>query len=69
MYKPKKHKLNDMELRIKNTILPTIDYTKHKVVSYSQYSIYATCPHRWALKHIEKKYSIIIIDNSTNYNF
>ena len=44
-----------MELRIKNTILPVIDYKQHKVVSYSQYSTYATCPFRWALKHIEKK--------------
>jgi hypothetical protein len=55
MYKPKKKKLSDMELKIKHHIFPEIDYKVNKVISYSQYSTYATCPHRWALKHIEKK--------------
>lgn len=51
----KKRQLSDIEYKIKNYKLPIIDYSFQKVVSYSQYAIWRTCPHRWALKHIEKK--------------
>jgi hypothetical protein len=50
-----KKKLSEIELKIKNTQLPEINPAFHKVVSYSQFSMWSTCPHRWALKYIDKK--------------
>jgi len=50
-----KKKLSDVELKIKNAQLPEINPAFHKVVSYSQFSMWSTCPHRWALKYIDKK--------------
>jgi hypothetical protein len=50
-----KSKLSDIELRIKNHTPPEINYSFQRSVSYSQYSIYATCPHQWYLSYIENK--------------
>jgi hypothetical protein len=50
-----KSKLSEIELRIKNHTLPEINYSFQRSVSYSQYSIYATCPHQWYLSYIENK--------------
>ena len=30
-----------------------IDYTKDKVVSFSQYSMYKSCPHKWYLQYVK----------------
>jgi hypothetical protein len=49
-----KKKLIEIEKKIKNTVLPVIDYSYQKSVSYSQYSIYKQCPHRWSLEYIYK---------------
>ena len=50
-----KKKYTEIELKIKNYIAPEINHAFQKSVSYSQYSMWAACPHRWALKYIENK--------------
>jgi len=50
-----KKKYSEIELKIKNHQLPIVHPVFQKSVSYSQYSMWATCPHRWALKYIENK--------------
>jgi len=50
-----KKKYSEIELKIKNHSLPEINHAFQRSVSYSQYSMWATCPHRWALKYIENK--------------
>ena len=50
-----KKKYSEIELKIKNYITPEINHTFQRSVSYSQYSMWAACPHRWALKYIENK--------------
>jgi len=50
-----KKKLSEIEQRIKNFTPPEINYALHRNVSYSQFSMWSACPHRWALKYIEKK--------------
>jgi hypothetical protein len=50
-----KPKLSEIELRIKNHTPPEINYSFQRSVSYSQYSIYATCPHQWYLSYVENK--------------
>ena len=50
-----KAKLSEIELRIKNHTPPEINYSFQRSVSYSQFSIYATCPHQWYLSYIENK--------------
>jgi len=50
-----KSKLTEIELRIKDYILPEINYSFQRSVSYSQYSIYSTCPHQWYLSYVEMK--------------
>jgi hypothetical protein len=50
-----KSKLSEIELRIKNHTPPEINYSFQRSVSYSQYSIYATCPHQWYLSYVENK--------------
>ena len=30
-----------------------IDFTKDKVVSFSQYSMYKSCPHKWYLQYVK----------------
>ena len=50
-----KAKPSEIELRIKNHTPPEINYSFQRSVSYSQYSIYATCPHQWYLSYIENK--------------
>jgi hypothetical protein len=50
-----KKKLTEIELKIKKYTPPEINYAFQRSVSYSQYSIWAQCPHRWALKYIENK--------------
>jgi len=47
-----KKKLTEIEKKIKNTVLPVIDYSYQKSVSYSQFSIHQQCPHRWSLEYI-----------------
>lgn len=43
-----------------------IDYSKNKTISYSQYSMYKTCPHNWYLQYV-KKYKKF--ENSINLTF
>jgi hypothetical protein len=50
-----KSKLSEIEIRIKNHTPPEINYAYQRNVSYSQYSIYATCPHQWYLSYVENK--------------
>ena len=48
-----KPKLTEIELSIKKYIPPEVNPAYQRSVSYSQYSMWATCPHRWAMKYIE----------------
>jgi hypothetical protein len=50
-----KKKLNEIELKIKKHTPPEINYAFQRSVSYSQYSMWSTCPYRWSLKYIENK--------------
>jgi len=50
-----KKKLSEIELKIKKHTLPEINYSFQRTVSYSQYSIYSTCPHQWYLTYVENK--------------
>jgi hypothetical protein len=51
-----KNKLSGIELKVKKHTLPEINYSFQRSVSYSQYSIYSTCPHQWYLSYIENKH-------------
>jgi hypothetical protein len=50
-----KSKLSEIELKIKNHTLPEINHAFQRSVSYSQYSMWASCPHKWYLKYVENK--------------
>ena len=50
-----KKKLTEIEKKIRDTPFPTINYSYQRTVSYSQYSIYSTCPHKWYLTYVENK--------------
>lgn len=50
-----KKKLSEVELKIKNYQAPEINPAFHKTVSYSQYSVWAKCPHQWYLTYVENK--------------
>jgi hypothetical protein len=41
---------------VKETKLPEIDYSKNKVISFSQYQIFEQCPHKWALLYRDGHY-------------
>ena len=42
--------------KIQQIKLPEIDYRFQKALSYSQFSTYMGCPHRWALRYKEGRY-------------
>jgi hypothetical protein len=50
-----KSKLSEVELRVKNFTLPEINHSFQRTVSYSQFSMYSTCPHQWYLSYVENK--------------
>ncbi len=50
-----KKKLTDIELKIKNHQPPEINYKYSRTVSYSQFSNWASCPHRWYLTYVKNK--------------
>ena len=50
-----KKKLSEIELKIKNYQKPEINHAFQKSVSYSQFSMWASCPHKWYLTYIENK--------------
>jgi hypothetical protein len=50
-----KKKYSDIELKIKNYSLPEINHAFERSVSYSQYSMWASCPHKWYLTYVENK--------------
>lgn len=50
-----KSKLSEVELKIKHHTPPEINYQFQRSVSYSQFSIYSTCPHQWYLTYVEEK--------------
>ena len=39
---------------INNTVVPEMDWDKYKMVSYTQFSAWSECPHRWKLMYIDK---------------
>ncbi len=43
-----------------------IDYSTQKAISYSQYSMYKTCPHNWYLQYVKKHKKF---ENSINLTF
>jgi hypothetical protein len=48
-----KKKLPPIVKEIKNKILPQIDFSSQKLVSYSQLSMYLDCPKKWSLQYKE----------------
>ena len=50
-----KKKYTEIELKIKNYIAPEINHAFQRSVSYSQYSLWASCPHKWYLTYVENK--------------
>jgi hypothetical protein len=50
-----KSKLSEIELAIKYHTLPEINYAFQRSVSYSQFSQWAICPHRWYMAYVENK--------------
>ena len=50
-----KSKLSEVELRVKNFTPPEINHSFQRTVSYSQFSMYSTCPHQWYLSYVENK--------------
>jgi len=48
-----KKQISEIERKISNTSLKEIDYRYQATVSYSQYSIYRSCPHRWFLQYVK----------------
>ena len=50
-----KKKLSEIELKIKNYQAPEINPAFHKTVSYSQFSMWDSCPHKWYLTYVENK--------------
>lgn len=43
----KKDKLTEIELKVQQHRPAVIDYSTQRSISYSQYSMWATCPHQW----------------------
>jgi hypothetical protein len=41
---------------IKNKKLKEIDYSSHSMISYSQFSTYKLCPHKWATTYKDKNF-------------
>ena len=50
-----KKKSTDIELKIKNYQAPEINHAFQRSVSYSQFSMWASCPHKWYLTYVENK--------------
>ena len=50
-----KKKSTEIELKIKNYQKPEINHAFQRSVSYSQFSMWASCPHKWYLTYIENK--------------
>ena len=50
-----KSKLTEVELKVKNFTPPEINPAFQRTVSYSQFSMYSTCPHQWYLSYVENK--------------
>ncbi len=50
-----KKKISDIELKIRNFQKPNIDHAFQRSVSYSQYSMWSSCPHKWYLTYVENK--------------
>lgn len=50
-----KKKLTELEKKIRDTKLPKINYKEHNSVSFSQYSTWLQCPHKWYLTHVLDK--------------
>ena len=49
---------------IQNKQLPEVNYAYQKTISYSQMSMYRSCPHKWALQYKEGYY-----DDSPSIHF
>jgi len=50
-----KKKYSDIELKIQNFQPPEVNHAFQRSVSYSQYSMWSSCPHRWYLTYVENK--------------
>ena len=50
-----KRKSTEIELKIKNYQKPEINHAFQRSVSYSQFSMWASCPHKWYLAYVENK--------------
>ena len=39
---------------VQSTVVPEMDWDKYKMVSYTQFSAWSECPHKWKLMYIDK---------------
>jgi len=64
--KPKAKKLPTIVKEIKKHTLQTMDYSQQKSISYSQMSMFTSCPHKWSLQYKDGKYTS---ESSINMTF
>lgn len=50
----KKKKIPLAVKKIREHKFPLFDYSHQKIISYSQWSIFLNCPHKWALQYVKK---------------
>jgi len=62
----KKQNIPPIIKEIKNKIFPQIDYSYQKSISYSQLSMFRSCPHKWELQYKEGHH---ISEQSINLTF
>jgi hypothetical protein len=48
-------KLSEVELKVKNYQPQTMNHAYQRSISYSQYAMWSSCPHKWYLTYVEKK--------------
>ena len=53
----KKRKIPQILKQIKNQPLREINHAFQKAISYSQFSVFASCPHKWSLQYRDGKYT------------
>lgn len=50
-----KQKLHPIQEQLIKQVIPEVDYSYQKSISYSQFSTYVSCPYKWYLQYIENK--------------
>ena len=48
---PQKKEDHNIKLKLISEFNPKVDWSTQKIISYSQFNIYSTCPHKWNLMY------------------